>query len=145
RLLGEQGPRERGVAGLARVLSDPTPAVRRQAARALGRALLPEASRGLVNHLDDPQQDFQLEVIAALAVLREPLAVLPLVANVQDSRAIVRRAAIRALAGFGSAQSAVGPLVLALSDSDVQVRLAAVRALGSLKAHDAADALEDRL
>lgn len=144
-MLGVRVPPPSAVTALARTLSDPVAAVRLEAARALANAPAEDGARVLLNHLNDTHEAFVLVVVDALATLRSPTAVVPLVGKVSDPRVNVRRAVVRALGEFSGASQVTMPLVLALADSDPEVRRVAIESIVAARAFDAAPALEERV
>lgn len=144
-MLGVGSVQASAVTALARTLSDPVPAVRLEAARALAGAPAEDGARVLQNHLDDAQEVFVLAVIDALAILRSESAIVPLVGKVQDPRVNVRRAVVRALGEFRGSSRVVMPLGLALADSDSEVRQLAIESLVSAQAVGALAGLEERV
>lgn len=144
-MLGAGVPSAGAVTALARTLSDPVPAVRLEAARALANASADDGARVLLNHLDDAQEAFVLAVVEALAKLRSDSAVVPLVGKVSDPRVTIRRAVVRALGEFEGVNQVTMPLVLALGDSDPEVRRLAIESIVAARALGAMPALEERV
>jgi len=81
-------------------------------------------TQGLIKALAYKDPVVRIAAADALAPLRDPLAVEPLVALLKDENAGVRRAAVGALSARGGFR-VVDPLVGALSDPDPDVRVAA--------------------
>ena len=139
-------PSPRAVPALARALSDADPGVRAPAAEALGAQTLgagdatTDAVAPLLGKLDDPLPPVRIQVVRALARLRDRRAVVPLVGKVQDSVSDVRREVARALGDLGDARASQA-LLLQLRDNMGEVRLEALRSLGRLRAGDAVDAI----
>jgi HEAT repeat protein len=84
--------------------------------------------QGLIKALSYRDAAIRTQAADALAPLRDPMAVDPLVALLDDGDVNVRRAAIRALAARGGIR-VVEPLVKALGDSDPEARNAAAQAI----------------
>lgn len=133
-----------------RDLGSPRPAVRAQAAHALGDVTEPaeraRAVRALIQTLGDPRPEVRTEAALALGELGSEDAVSPLVARVGDGEPAVRQAAIIALGRLGLA-SAFEPLASALVDGPPDVRFQAATSLAEIDAPRAAGpllaALED--
>lgn len=83
---------------------------------------------GLIKALAYKNSVVRIAAAEALAPLRDPLAIEPLVALLADEDSEVRRASVRALATSGGVQ-VVGPLVAALEDHDNDVRNTAATAV----------------
>lgn len=161
-ILGRIGS-TRAIPFLSQLTQRDNPFVRREAVVALGqtgyRALVPELSQILV-----ADRDVAVRAAAAqsLALLRDTLAIEPLLAALQDTAALVRQRSLASLQhywtpavehacmrhlrdgdetvryiaaqmlGIHRAGAAVGPLCFALYDSSISVRTEAARALGML-------------
>jgi aminopeptidase N len=113
---------------------DPHPVGRIAAAQALGRHASAEAVAWLAAALRRERVWFvQAEIAAALGQARSPAALAALVRAVRIADPRVRRAAVRALGEFRSAQ--VGPLLgrLAAGDPSYFVAAEALRGLGRLR------------
>jgi HEAT repeat protein len=85
-------------------------------------------TQGLIKALSYKDPIVRIAAADALAPLRDPLAVEPLVALLRDENAGVRRAAVAALSARGGFR-VVDPLVSALADPDPDVRAAASTAV----------------
>jgi HEAT repeat protein len=85
-------------------------------------------TQGLIKALSYKDPIVRIAAADALAPLRDPLAVEPLVALLKDDNAGVRRAAVAALSARGGFR-VVDPLVGELSDPDYDVRSAASTAV----------------
>ncbi len=140
-------PSPRAVPALSRALSDSDWNVRGPAAEALGeQGSLGTSSAGgdavapLLGKLDDPAVPVRIQVVRALAHLRDKRAVVPLVGKVQDAVSDVRREVARALGDLGDVRASQA-LLLQLRDNISEVRLEALRSLGRLHAGDAVDAI----
>lgn len=139
-------PSPRAVPALARALSDSDYNVRGPAAEALGEQAAhlaagdADAVAPLLGKLDDPAVPVRIQVVRALAHLRDKRAVVPLVGKVQDSVSDVRREVARALGDLGDIRASQA-LLLQLRDNISEVRLEALRSLGRLHAGDAVDAI----
>ena len=109
----------RDIRGLIRALRSADFAVQTAAARALG-TLGTESMDDLLSALKKKNKDIRLGAIGALAVIRDPRAVGPLIEVLHDTNSEVRWQAAFALGEIGDAH-ATGPLVAALRDPE-QVR-----------------------
>jgi HEAT repeat protein len=130
--MGRRGYRFRKeIAELLRPLlrTDPEPAVRAAAGRALGRLGAREAVPDLIAALSDSSADVRVVAAAAIWRLPDPAATAPLLDRVKDSDKAVREWAALALGVIGD-KRAVPELVKLLGDPERAVRLAAVRSLG---------------
>ena len=84
--------------------------------------------QGLIKALAYKDASIRIAAAEALAPLKDPLAVEPLVGLLKDGNADVRRASVAALSARGGGR-AVEPLVSALADPDPDVRAAVTRAV----------------
>jgi HEAT repeat protein len=133
-----------------RDLGSPRPAVRAQAAHALGDVTAPaeraRAVTALIQALGDPRFEVRAEAALALGELGSEDAVPALVARFDDAAAAVRQAAIIALGRLGLA-SAFEPVARALAEGPPDVRFQAATSLAEIDAARAAGplltALED--
>jgi HEAT repeat protein len=120
----------RDIRGLIRALRSPDFAVQTAAARALG-TLGAESMDDLLLALKKKNKDVRLGVIGALAIIRDPRSVAPLIETLHDTNSEVRWQAAFALGEIGDAR-ATGPLVTALRDPDKYVRYGSAFALAKL-------------
>ncbi len=122
---------------LLKALSDPSPAVRRQAARALGRLNDPEAARSLTKFVAENRELVEEETLDALGDMGAVDAVSVVMSFLTDPRSPMRRQAARTLGRLGSLD-ALKPLEGAAADAgDPDLRRAAIQALRTLNARDA--------
>ena len=85
-------------------------------------------AHGLIKALTYKDAAIRIAAAEALAPLKDPLAVEPLVGLLKDGNANVRRASVAALAARGGGR-VVEPLVAALDDPDPDVRAAVAKAV----------------
>ena len=85
-------------------------------------------AQGLIKALAYKDAAIRMAAAEALAPLKDPLAVEPLVVLLKDQDSGVRRAAVAALAARGGFR-VVDPLVAAMDDRDPAIRLAAATAV----------------
>jgi HEAT repeat protein len=112
-------------------LKDANPAVRRNAAEALGTRGDPRFVVPLIAALNDADAEVRFAAAAALAKLADRRAVGPLIATLKDTDSSVRWSAAFALRDFGI--PAVSPLIAVLEDTEPAVRAIAARILGEIK------------
>ncbi len=130
-------PVDLAVETLERALADLSPAVRTQAARALGRIGPPAAgvAPSLIALLKEPDETVRCEAATALGQVEGEArsTVEALVALLNDSSALVKAAAARALGAMKSTAAAAAPaLVALLRDREEAVRGAAALAIAEL-------------
>lgn len=133
-----------------RDLASPRPAVRAQAAHALGDVTAPaeraRAVTALIQTLDDQRPEVRTEAALALGELGSEDAATALVARIGDAAPVVRQAAIIALGRLGLASS-FDALASALTSGPPDVRFQAATSLAEIDAERAAGpllaALED--
>jgi HEAT repeat protein len=135
--LGHLGGWDEAIADLTACLGDGSPAVRRDAARTLGRmgAAARPAVPALVAAARDPCQSNRRHALDALRAVGDlPAEVVPaLVERLSDPIPNVRRRAVGILKDMGvRAAPAAVPLTVALDDPNSYVVLAALDALGRL-------------
>jgi HEAT repeat protein len=128
------------VAPLLRTLTHAQPAVRRQAAGALGTIKAAAAAQLLSAALQDVDRDVRWQAAQALGQLADPAAVGPLAEALQDREPMVREHALWGL-GRLRAQVATAEIGQRLHDINPFVRRAAARVLGHLGSTDAASML----
>lgn len=122
---------------LLKALSDPTPTVRRQAARALARLPDPDSARALTEFVRQNRDLVEEETLEALGILGDQAAVPVITSYLNDPRSTLRRQAAKSLGWLGSPE-AVEPLQIAAGDvSDPDLRRASIQALRSLGAREA--------
>jgi protein-S-isoprenylcysteine O-methyltransferase Ste14 len=134
---------EPAVVPLIGLLDDPDPAIRQEAARALGRMAAPEAAGPLLRHLDDENQSVQYWVIDALGRIRSEEAVGRLLTILDRRTKSTSRAAAVALGRIDS-PAAVEGLLGYLDAPSWWDRAAAVDALGKIGSEATVDALAAR-
>jgi HEAT repeat protein len=122
---------------LARMLEDPSAAVRYQAAGALGRLgnASPEVASALLAALSDAGPSVRIQAAGALGRLgnASPAVVSALLAALRDADRFVRSQAAEALGQLENASpEVVSALLAALRDADHIVRSQAAEALGQL-------------
>ncbi|MCX6570529.1 MAG: HEAT repeat domain-containing protein [Candidatus Aminicenantes bacterium] len=112
-------------------LKDANPAVRRNAAEALGKRGDPHSVVPLIAALNDADAEVRFAAAGALAKLDDRDAIGPLIATLKDTDSNVRWSAAFALRDIGI--PAVSPLIAVLEDTDPTVRAIAARILGEIK------------
>jgi HEAT repeat protein len=117
-------------------------------------AIMRHRAQGLINtarrnlNLINRGRASQVEIIAyteasrALAEIRNPTAVAPLIRALKDRAADIRKTVATALGEIGDVR-AVDPLIRVLQDKDSSVRAAAATALGKLGDSRAAKPLKE--
>jgi aminopeptidase N len=136
-----------GERALERVLSsDPSPAGRIRAARALAKSLAPSAARALERALmKDPFWGVRVEVARAVGEAKTRAGEELLLACASDPHPKVRRAVAAALGNYRTPQAATALLALAAADASYFVVAAALESLGKTRDARAFDALRDAL
>jgi len=130
---------------IVKALADPSPKVRRNAARALARLGDPRLAMPLIRHFEQHPDLVEEEMVEALGDVANPASVPILVKLLQSPRSLLRRAAARALGRIGS-PAAIEPLIAAASEAgDPDLRRASVQALRILGATEAASVICDAL
>ena len=117
--------------GLARQLSDPSKAVRREALDGLSRAEGDIDIGAVTKLLKDPDLTIQSRAIEVIVKLNHPRSISYLLDVLQDESEYVRRAAVEVLNEIGNA-STIKDLLDALRDKDWWVRVRAADALGTI-------------
>jgi HEAT repeat protein len=130
---------------LIKLLTDPSPRVRRQAAESLARVGDQSASRDLLRHIEEHPELVEEETLEALGSFKNPDSLDILLKLLEDPRPSLKRAAAKALGRLGDAR-AVEPLAKAASrKGDPDLRRAAVQALRRLPADRAEEAIGQAL
>ena len=119
----------RYVTAFTKLLADPSPDVRSQAASALGEMGLTQAPAALLAASKDKNADVRQQVASALARIGDAKAVPVLKEMLADSDADVREQAVSALGEIRD-RTALEALVAALKSTDPTVRRNAALALG---------------
>ncbi len=86
-----------------------------------------DALNSSLKALQDADPTKRADAVETLAELKDPIAVLPLVAALKDDAPAVRENAVQALAAFG--EPAISPLINALDDDNLSVRKYAMESL----------------
>jgi len=120
----------KNVAGLIRSLRSKDFGIQTSAAMALG-TLGTDAMDELISALKTRHRDVKLGIIEALAVIKNPRSVTPLIGLLTDESSEVRWVAAIALGEIGD-QPATAPLITALKDRDRYVRYGAAFALAKI-------------
>ena len=130
---------------IVKALGDPSPKVRRNAARALARLGDPKLALPLIEHFERHPDLVEEEMVEAFGDVGNSAAVPVLVKLLQSPRSLLRRAAARALGRLGSPE-AIEPLIAAASEAgDPDLRRASVQALRILGATEAGPVICDAL
>jgi len=134
-----------GGSEVVKALHDPSPRIRREAARALAKLATPEAVEALIHQLQDHPDLVEEETVEALGNLGSTNAVPPLIRMLQSPRSMLRRASARALGRIGDAR-AITPLIQSATEAgDPDLRRSSLQALRVLGATDADQAISDAL
>lgn len=134
-----------GADEIVKALHDPSPRIRREAARAIAKLGTPDAVEALIHQLIDHPDLVQEETVEALGSLEDPLAVDQLILLLQSPRSMLRRAAARALGRIGD-RRAIGPLIHAAAEvGDPDLRRSALQGLRVLGATEADQVISDAL
>lgn len=132
-----------GKDSVPRLLADPHPLVRSEAARWCGRNPDPENQKRLLNLMDTPTLADRIAVIDALVEIGEPI-VLQLARRLPSCSVEGRKAGLTAALGIADPEFV--PVALALrSDGDPGVRLRVARLLSVLGGEESVEALEELL
>jgi HEAT repeat protein/MFS-type transporter involved in bile tolerance (Atg22 family) len=132
-------------AELAGSLDDPSPRVRRQAAKALSQVPSADAAEALIRHAGNHPDLVEEEILEALGETASPDAVGILSGFLTDPRATLRRAAAKALGRSGQESAIPGLLEAAKEAGDPDLRRAALQALRLLEAREASQLFADAL
>ncbi|HRF60838.1 MAG TPA: MFS transporter [Fimbriimonadaceae bacterium] len=141
------GSRQFGIASdeIVKALHDPSPRIRRQAARSLAKLGDAAFAGALIHQLDEHPDLVEEETIEALGSLGSLDAVGPLSRYLTSPRSSVRRAAAKALGQLGGAE-AIEPLIEAAQRTgDPDLRRATLQALRALEAREAGEVIADAL
>ncbi len=132
---------------IVKALGDPSPNVRRNAARALGRLGDDRLAESLIRHIQDHPDLIEEETVEALGEMRNPAAGPELSKLLRSPRSSLRRASAKALGRLGSHDAVEALRTVAAETGDPDLRrasLQALRVLGSTEASpEIADALVD--
>ncbi len=130
---------------IVKALGDPSPRVRRNAARALARLGDPRLAEPLLQHMDEHPDLIGEETVEALGDLGNPKAVGALVALLKSPRSLLRRAAAKALSRLESPDSIEALTAAAEEVGDPDLRRASIQALRILGATEAGPSIYDAL
>ncbi len=125
------------------LLDDPDPAIRQEAARALGRIAPANAVEPLLERLADENSSVQFWAISSLGEIRSEEAIGPLIAILQSRTKSTSRAAAVALGRIGS-PVAIEALIGFLDATSWWDRVAAADGLGEIGSEAALDPLIER-
>lgn len=128
RLLGESGMRF-AEAEVMRLLTDPSPIVRRESAEALAKLGGPDAAKALRSLIEKQPHLVEEEVVDALGQLRDRHAVAPLIALLGSPSSALRRSSARALGRIRHREALPALMESASNPDDPELRRAAIQAL----------------
>lgn len=130
---------------IVKALGDPSPRVRRNAARALARLGDARLAEHLVNHIEQHPDLIEEETVEALGDLENPHAVPILIQLLKSPRSLLRRAAAKSLGRLGSTDAISALTAAAQEVGDPDLRRSSIQALRILEARDAGPAIYDAL
>lgn len=130
---------------IVKALGDPSPRVRRNAARALARLGDARLAEHLVSHIDQHPDLIEEETVEALGELGSAHAVPTLVQLLKSPRSLLRRAAAKSLGRLGSPDAIEALTAAAQEVGDPDLRRSSIQALRMLEARDAGAAIYDAL
>ncbi len=130
---------------IVKALGDPSPRVRRNAARALARLGDARLAEHLVSHIEQHPDLIEEETVEALGELESAHAVPTLVQLLQSPRSLLRRAAAKSLGRLGSPDAIEALTSAAQEVGDPDLRRSSIQALRMLEARDAGAAIYDAL
>ena len=130
---------------IVKALADPSPKVRRNAARALGKMGDTGLANALIAHMKDHPDLIEEETVEALGEMENQAAVPELAKLLRSPRSSLRRASAKALGRLGSME-AIDALRGAASEvGDPDLRRASLQALRALGATEAGQEIFDAL
>jgi HEAT repeat protein len=130
---------------IEKALSDPSPRIRRNAARALARLGDTRLAEALISHLEQHPDLVEEETVEALGELENAKAVPVLLQLLRSPRSLLRRASAKALGRIGSTDAIEALTEAAQEVGDPDLRRASIQALRTLEAREAGPAIFDAL
>lgn len=130
---------------IVKALGDPSPRIRRNAARTLARLDDPRLAEHLIAHVQMHPDLVEEETVEALGELGNREAVPLLIAFLRSPRSLLRRAAAKSLARLGSPDAIEALTDAAQEVGDPDLRRSSIQALRILEARDAGPAIFDAL
>lgn len=130
---------------IVKALGDPSPRVRRNAARTLARLGDARLAEPLLSHIEQHPDLVEEETVEALGELGNQRAVPTLIALLQSPRSLVRRAAAKALGRLGHPDAIEALIVAAQEIGDPDLRRSSIQALRVLEARESGTAIFDAL
>lgn len=130
---------------IVKALGDPSPRVRRNAARALAKLGDPRLADSIVAHIEQHPDLIDEEMVEALGDLENPDAVPVLIQLLKSPRSLLRRAAAKSLGRLGSQDSIEALTAAAQEVGDPDLRRSSIQALRILEARDSGPAIYDAL
>ncbi|MCC7230237.1 MAG: MFS transporter [Fimbriimonadaceae bacterium] len=130
---------------IVKALGDPSPSVRRNAARTLARLGDTRLAEPLLSHIEQHPDLVEEETVEALGELGNQRAVPTLIALLQSPRSLVRRAAAKALGRLGHPDAIEALIGAAQEVGDPDLRRSSIQALRVLEARESGAAIFDAL
>jgi HEAT repeat protein/MFS family permease len=130
---------------IVKALGDPSPRVRRNAARTLARLDDPRLAEHLVAHVQMHPDLVEEETVEAMGEIGNQDAVPVLIELLQSPRSLLRRAAAKSLARLGSTDAIQALTEAAQEVGDPDLRRSSIQALRILEAREAGPAIYDAL
>ena len=130
---------------IAKALGDPSPRVRRNAARTLARLDDPRLAEHLIAHAQQHPDLVEEETVEALGELGNAEAVPILIELLQSPRSLLRRAAAKSLARLSNSDAIEALTEAAQEKADPDLRRSSIQALRILEAREAGPAIFDAL
>ncbi|HET6645474.1 MAG TPA: MFS transporter [Fimbriimonadales bacterium] len=130
---------------LTRLLVDPSPRIRREAADALAKMGSDPSVEALVELVENHPLLVEEEMIDALASIGGRRAVSPLIALLENPSSALRRASARALGKLRSPTALQALIAAARNPDDAELRRAAVRALRQIGDPSCAPVIQEAL
>jgi MFS family permease len=130
---------------IVKALGDPSPRIRRNAARAMARLGDPRLADHLIDHVKQHPDLVEEETIEAMGDLGSTSSVPILIELLQSPRSLLRRAAAKSLARLESPNAIQALTAAAQEKDDPDLRRSSIQALRILEARDAGPAIFDAL
>ena len=130
---------------IVKSLGDPSPNVRRNAARALGRLGDDRLAENLIRHIQEHPDLIEEETVEALGEMGNQSAAPELTKLLRSPRSSLRRASAKALGRLGSKDAVEALRVVAAETGDPDLRRASLQALRVIGSPEASQEISDAL